>query len=80
MGTEANKLSSCLQGKYELIGIEPGELFHPKVGHVDLRIATEKQADKLIAAGCKYIVKKATAKASASKATTGTENDPGKQE
>lgn len=49
------KLSHALEGKFELVGIEPGEIYHPKIGAVDFTTATLKQAEALVEAGSRYI-------------------------
>jgi len=57
MAQEQKPLSAYLKDKYQMApGHAPGEYLHGRV-KVDLSICTEAEADALIAAGCKVIIK-----------------------
>lgn len=51
------KLSAALDGKYEAVGVVPGEITGKKFGTVDLRSISLEQAEKLVAAGFPYLKK-----------------------
>jgi hypothetical protein len=47
----APTLSPALDGKYELVGILPGEVELPDLGKIDLRTCTLEQANNFVVTG-----------------------------
>ncbi len=55
---EKRELSKALLGKYEMVGVEPGEIMYgPRRQVIDTRKCTAKQAEEAVKAGSRYIRK-----------------------
>jgi|GEM_PF-2260062 len=61
MKTETAKPSPALEGKFEIVGVEPGLINFPELGNVDLRSVSLEVAEQLYADNCPYLKKVAVA-------------------
>lgn len=51
------KPSPAIDGKFKVVGVEPGIIVTKKFGDVDLRTVSLEQADLLVKAGFRYLEK-----------------------
>lgn len=51
------KPSPAIEGKFKVVGVEPGIIVTKKFGEVDLRKVSLDQAEELVKAGFRYLEK-----------------------
>lgn len=77
MSKPAKKLSKHLEGKFEMVGIMPGNIRLRNGRTIDTSKATVAQAEEAVKMGCKYI-KKVENKSATDKSTSGKKDSSAK--